>query len=88
MTEAADVAEDLIGGKAAKLARLMRAGFAVPGGFCITTGAYEQFVTENGLAACIAMELGRKSLENMRWEELWDAALRIRSNTYSLAGGN
>ena len=79
LSEAADVAEDLIGGKAAKLARLMRAGFAVPGGFCITTAAYEQFVTENGLAACIAMELGRKSLENMRWEELWDAALRIRS---------
>ena len=51
----------------------------VPGGFCITTAAYEQFVTENGLAACIAMELGRKSLENMRWEELWDAAVRIRS---------
>jgi pyruvate,water dikinase len=69
----------LVGGKAAKLARLMRAGFAVPGGFCITTGAYEQFVIENGLAACLAMELGRKSLGNMRWEELWDAALRIRS---------
>lgn len=79
LSEAADVAEDLIGGKAARLARLMRAGFAVPDGFCITTGAYEQFVTESGLAACIAMELGRKPLEHMRWEELWDAALRIRS---------
>ena len=79
LSEAADSAEDLIGGKAAKLARLIRAGFAVPGGFCITTGAYEQFVAESGLAACIAMEMGRKSLDNMRWEELWDAALRIRS---------
>jgi pyruvate,water dikinase len=25
------------------------------------------------------MELGRKPLESMRWEEIWDAALRIRS---------
>ena len=25
------------------------------------------------------MELGRKPLDNMRWEELWDAALRLRS---------
>jgi pyruvate,water dikinase len=25
------------------------------------------------------MELGRKSLDGMRWEEIWDAALRIRS---------
>jgi pyruvate,water dikinase len=25
------------------------------------------------------MELGRKPLDAMRWEELWDAALRIRS---------
>ena len=79
LSEAADFAEDLVGGKAAKLARLMCAGFAVPGGFCITTGAYEQFVTESSLEACIAMELGRKSLGDMRWEELWDAALRIRS---------
>jgi rifampicin phosphotransferase len=42
LTEAADCPDDLVGGKATKLARLMRAGFAVPGGFCLTTGAYEQ----------------------------------------------
>ena len=44
LSEAADVAEDLIGGKAAKLARLMRAGFAVPGGFCITTDAFRRML--------------------------------------------
>ena len=48
-------------------------------GFCITTKAYEQFVAETGLATCVAMELDRKSLDNARWEELWDAALRTRS---------
>jgi pyruvate,water dikinase len=68
-----------VGGKAAKLAALLRAGFTVPQGFCITTTAYEQFVAETGLATYVAMELGRKSLDSLRWEELWDAALRIRS---------
>jgi phosphohistidine swiveling domain-containing protein len=79
LVEVTDCAEELVGGKAAKLAALLRAGFTVPHGFCITTGAYEQFVAETGLATCVAMELGRKSLDNARWEELWDAALRIRS---------
>ena len=79
LVEATDCAEELVGGKAAKLAALLRAGFTVPNGFCITTRAYEQFVAETGLATCVAMELGRKSLDHARWEELWDAALRIRS---------
>ena len=39
------------------------AGFTVPNGFCITTRAYEQFVAETGLATCVALELGRKSLD-------------------------
>ena len=32
--------EKLVGGKAAKLARLSLAGFDVPKGFCLTTWAY------------------------------------------------
>ncbi len=71
--------ERLIGGKAAKLARLLQAGFRVPGGFCITTPAYEHFLTRGNLVDLVRMELGRKPLESMRWEEIWDAALRIRS---------
>ena len=31
--------EQLVGGKAAKLAQVARAGFAVPRGFCLTTAA-------------------------------------------------
>ena len=79
LVEAADCAEQLVGGKAAKLARLMGAGFPVPNGFCVTTKAYERFLAEADLAKYVAMELGRKSLDGMRWEEIWDAALRIRS---------
>ena len=69
----------IVGGKAAKLAQLARAGFQVPKGFCLTTWAYDAFVKEAGLGVAIGMELGRKSLDDMRWEEIWDAALRIRA---------
>jgi len=71
--------DQLVGGKAAKLAQLARAGFAVPRGFCLTTRAYQAFVRNTGITATIRMELGRKSMDDMRWEEIWDAALRIRA---------
>lgn len=68
-----------VGGKARTLGRLIGAGFRVPKGFCITVDAYERFIAASDLAATIQMELGRKPLAEMRWEEIWDAALRIRS---------
>ena len=71
--------EEIVGGKAAKLAQLARAGFKVPRGFCLTTWAYEAFVKDAKITTAIRMELGRKSMDEMRWEEIWDAALRIRS---------
>ena len=71
--------EQITGGKAAKLARLSHAGFTVPRGFCLTTWAYEAFLKEAGITTAIHMELGRKSMDAMRWEEIWDAALRIRA---------
>jgi pyruvate,water dikinase len=58
---------------------LVQAGFRVPNGFCITVEAYDRFVAANDLKATIRMELGRKPLAEMRWEEIWDSALRIRS---------
>jgi len=79
LAEAADAGDGLVGGKAARLGSLIQAGFRVPLGFCITTKAYERFIAEAGLSEHVAMELGRKPLNGMRWEELWDAALRIRS---------
>ncbi len=71
--------EQLAGGKAAKLAALAAAGHRIPAGFCITTAAYQRFLAHNRLTRPIDMELGRKSLATMRWEEIWDAALRIRT---------
>ena len=79
LSEAAGCDERMIGGKAAKLAQMTQAGFRVPGGFAITATAYEHFLQRTGLAAVIRMELGRKPFDSMRWEEIWDTALRIRS---------
>jgi rifampicin phosphotransferase len=67
------------GGKAFALSQLLQKGFVVPYGFCILTEAYRTFVDGTPLAERIRMELGRKDFRHMRWEELWDAALRIRN---------
>jgi len=79
LREAAECEERSIGGKAAKLAQLAQTGFRVPGGFSITTNAYQYFVEKQDLARLIRIELGRKPFASMRWEEIWDVALRIRS---------
>ncbi len=42
-------APGVVGGKGASLARLARAGFHVPPGFCVTTGAYLNFIDRGGL---------------------------------------
>src|SRR6266566_6746096 len=39
----------LVGGKAANLGELMRAGFSVPAGFCVTTAAYARIAARAGL---------------------------------------
>ena len=78
LEEAGSRSDDLVGGKARALGRLLADGRRVPRGFCIATGAYQHFLAGAGLRDTIEMELGRKSLAQMRWEEIWDAALRIR----------
>jgi len=69
----------LAGGKGCALARLDHEGFRVPFTMVVTTGAYQHFVDANGLQEKILLELNRKAFADMRWEEIWDAALRIRS---------
>ncbi len=67
------------GGKAVALAASQRSGLRVPGGLCVFTGAYDRFLDSAGLRPAITLELGRKRFEDMRWEEVWDASLRIRN---------
>jgi phosphohistidine swiveling domain-containing protein len=82
--DAASCDDQRIGGKAAQLARLRRAGFRIAPGFCVTVAAYEQFLRDTQLQLVVQMELGRKPFGELRWEELWDTALRIR-NRFSVA---
>lgn len=82
--DAASCDDQRIGGKAAQLARLQRAGFRIAPGFCVTVAAYEQFLRDTRLELVVQMELGRKPFGELRWEELWDTALRIR-NRFSVA---
>ena len=67
-----------VGGKAFALARLAAEGFTVPKALCLSVAAYRQYLRMSGLDEQIVMELGRKDFAAMRWEELWDTALRIR----------
>ena len=70
---------DQIGCKAASLALLQNANIFIPNTLCINTKAYFDFITVNRIDDFIEIELGRKSLDGMRWEELWDCAFRIRN---------
>jgi phosphohistidine swiveling domain-containing protein len=49
------------GGKGASLARLARAGFAIPPGFHVTTRAYEDFVGQAGLTRALRTAAARVS---------------------------
>jgi pyruvate,water dikinase len=73
--------EDLprAGGKALALGRLARGGLTVPGGVCVTTGAYDRYLDETGLRRQLPLLLERKAFAEMRWEELWDLGLRVRN---------
>jgi len=68
-----------IGGKAAALGNLYHGNFPVPTAAAVTAGAYDTYISSTGLADRIGLELGKKDFRDMRWEEIWDASLRIRN---------
>ena len=68
-----------VGGKCRSLARLAHEGFPVPKTCCIPARVYRNFIAESGLKGKLALELSRKRFTDMRWEEMWDASLRIRN---------
>jgi len=67
----------LVGGKAFSLAVMHKNSLLVPPAHCITMDAYLHYVASTGLADQIVLDLYRKRFEEMRWEEIWDTALRI-----------
>lgn len=70
---------DEVGNKAWSLFMGKQKGFKTPEGICLSKRLYREFIESTGLDKHIITELGRKSLEEMRWEEMWDASLRIRN---------
>ncbi len=71
--------DSLVGGKASALGRIYESGIKVPYTVCVSTQAYQIFVTETGIREKILMEIERKAFGDMRWEELWDSSLRLRN---------
>jgi phosphohistidine swiveling domain-containing protein len=68
-----------VGGKGYALALLAKGGFAVPDTLCVTSETYQEYVWRTGLRERILLELNRKAFADMRWEEIWDCATRIRN---------
>lgn len=67
------------GGKAVALGRLASSGAPIPPGLCVTTTAYDRYLDHTGLRQRLPLLLERKPFSEMRWEELWDLGLRVRS---------
>ncbi|NCU31427.1 MAG: hypothetical protein EOM23_00500 [Candidatus Moranbacteria bacterium] len=74
-----DFSVEQFGSKAKNISLLMKNQFKTPGGFCITSDAYLEYVKRNKLDKVIDFVLNRKPMEEMRWEEIWDISLRIQS---------
>jgi pyruvate,water dikinase len=68
-----------VGGKGFSLAIMAQKDMNVPDALCISTEAYNDYVASTGLRERILLELNRKDFKDMRWEEMWDASLRIRN---------
>jgi pyruvate,water dikinase len=68
-----------VGGKGYALTLLAKNGFQIPETVCISSDAYQEYVDRTGLRERIQLELHRKDIKEMRWEEIWDCATRIRN---------
>ena len=60
----------LVGGKAGNLGELVRAGFPVPAGFCVSTAAYEMVEADAGLEPTLAALAAAEPEDTARLAEL------------------
>lgn len=81
--------KELSGPKAVALSKLSKTGFSVPEGISLTTEAFRLFIEETSLDKQIIREFKRKDIDSMRWEEIWDTHIRIKSlfNSTSIPEG-
>jgi pyruvate,water dikinase len=68
-----------VGGKGFALASMFKKGFNIPDTLCVSSELYDAYVARSGLRERIQLELHRKDFKEMRWEEIWDCATRIRN---------
>jgi len=67
------------GDKAFNIALLKQSGVNVPASVALKTSACKDYLHSSGMDTFILRELKRKSLNDYRWEELWDISLRIKN---------
>ncbi len=75
--DSADATLETAGGKGMNLARLRRAGFPVPPGFIIATGAYRDFVSANRWLPAILSGVNGLSAEDAAALERSSAQIRV-----------
>jgi pyruvate,water dikinase len=71
-----------VGGKGANLGELIKAGFPVPGGFCITTHAYKDFLATSQEMESFFTEL--KSTDPQELTQLRQVGERIRTHLHQM----
>ncbi|WDP86210.1 MAG: hypothetical protein HUN05_14630 [Desulfobacter sp.] len=61
---------DQVGGKAYCLAKIHNHGIRVPKTLCIPCTVYDDYLVQSYLKDRIFLEINKKPLEQMRWEEI------------------
>ena len=77
-SDADAVVHSAVGGKAASLGRLTRAGFPIPPGFTVSTTGYSAFLEANGLQNAIADVVPRLDYSDVDGLERLTGSLRAR----------
>jgi phosphoenolpyruvate synthase/pyruvate phosphate dikinase len=67
-----------MGNKAVNLDLLVKQGYMVPNGIALTSHLYKQYLEDTGLGTWLSLQLAKKPLATMRWEEIWDLSITIR----------
>lgn len=70
---------NVVGGKGANLGELIQAGLPVPGGFCITSGAYDYYLEQSGQTGVMPDDL-QSELLNAYHELGRNARVAVRSS--------
>lgn len=79
ISEFSTAGKDQVGGKALSLAKIGEQGIRIPATCCIPCRVYEAYLEQTRIRDRIFLEIHRKPLDRMRWEEIWDIALRVRN---------